>query len=198
VRPTSNASDRAPRTCRGFVMVALLAAVACAGPAGTEGPAGPAGPAGPGGPPGNPGPPGPPGPNGVIDYNVMTPAELEDSKMAVQLNSVVIPADGKPVLQLTVTERHGSGVKNFSPAALVPVTWRFALLKLDQGVNNSANDTWVSYMASNDHSTAGTESASTTTLTDHGDGTYTYKFSRNVTACSAAPCSTAGTVYEPT
>ena len=51
--------------------------------------------------------------------------------MAAVLNSVTIPDDGKPVLQFTVTERHGSGVKNFSPAALAAVTWRFALPKLN-------------------------------------------------------------------
>jgi len=193
MRSTSNVSGSGWSTRNALVFAALLAAAACAGPVGTEGTAGPAGPAGPGGPPGGPGPQGPPGVTGVIDFNVMTADELEASKMAAVLNSVTIPDDGKPVLQFTVTERHGSGVKNFSPAALAPVTWRFALLKLNPGSNGS-NDTWVSYMASNDHSTASTESASTTTLTDHGDGTYTYKFAKNVTAGPTG----AGTTYEPT
>src|SRR5438045_9553186 len=73
------------------------------------------------------------------------------------------------------------------------VSWRFALLKLTQGVNGSGNDSWVSYMAANDHSVASTETASTTGLKDNGDGTYTYQFTKVVTAGTSA----AGTAYEP-
>lgn len=46
-------------------------------------------------------------------------------------------------------------MKNLSPVAstpsnpLLPISWRFALLKLDTNVNGSADETWVSYMASN-------------------------------------------------
>ena len=181
-----------------FAAAALLAAIACAGPVGPPGPAGPAGPAGdagPSGPPGDGGAQGPPGTTGVIDYNVMTPQELQDSKLAVVVTAFSIPADGKPVVNLSATERHNAGVKGMSPAV---ISWRFALLKLDAAGTGTAtgyaNDSWVSYMASNDHSTAGTETASATTLTDNGDGTYVYKFSRNVTAGPTG----AGTTYEPT
>ena len=95
-----------------FFAVTLLAAatLACAGPAGKDGaqgepgPSGPPGPTGPGGPGGDAGPSGPPGVNGVIDYSSMTPQELEDSKMAaVMTGTLTVPADGRPVVNLTVT-----------------------------------------------------------------------------------------------
>ena len=125
-----------------------------------------------------------------VDYGVMTPAELQVAKMTADITGVTIPADGRPVVTLKVTERHGSGVRGLSATA---VNWRFALIKLAQGVNGSANDSWVSYMAANDHSTASTETATGTALTDSGDGTYTYQFAKVVTAGVAG----AGTVYEP-
>jgi OmcA/MtrC family decaheme c-type cytochrome len=126
----------------------------------------------------------------VIDYGVLTPGELEVANISAQFTGVVIPDDGQPVVNVKITERHGSGVRGM--AANV-VTWRFALIKLTQGVNGSINDSWVSYMAANDHSQASTETASTTGLTDNGDGTYSYRFTKVITAGPSA----AGTVYEP-
>jgi len=167
------------------ILFVLLAALACAGPAGKEGLPGDAGPQGP---------PGPPGVPGVFDYSVMTPAELEAAKIAIQLTGIIIPDDGRPVVSMTVTERHGAGVKGLSTAL---VSWRFALLKLDPAGNGTAagdaNDNWVSYMASNDQSSASTEEAGTSGLTDHADGTYTYQFTKNVIAGPTG----AGTTYEP-
>jgi OmcA/MtrC family decaheme c-type cytochrome len=125
----------------------------------------------------------------VVDYAVMTPAELEASNMTAVITSIAVPADGRPVVQLKVSERHGLGVKNLSPSV---VSWRFALLKLDAGVNGSANETWVSYLAANGTSTASTETATAAGLTDHGDGTYSYRFTKVVTAGLSA----AGTVHE--
>ncbi|MFL5432520.1 MAG: OmcA/MtrC family decaheme c-type cytochrome, partial [Myxococcales bacterium] len=162
------------KLCATFVLVASLS---CTGPAG---------------------PPGPPGaaPDGgtsaaTIAYGAMTPEELQQSKMAMELTSVTIPADGKPVVSMKVTERHGFGVKG------IPVTdalaWRFAMLKLTAGVNGSVNTSWVSYMAPNDHSSSNTESASAANFTDNGDGTYVYRFAQNVTAGVDG----AGTSYEP-
>jgi len=133
-----------------MAMMCLSFAFACAGPPGKDAQPSDAGP-------------------GVVDYGVLTPAELEVAKMTAELTGVTIPADGRPVMTLKVTERHGSGVRGLSATA---VNWRFALIKLAQGVNASANDSWVSYMAANDHSTASTETA--TALTDNGDGTYTF------------------------
>ncbi|MFL5279058.1 MAG: OmcA/MtrC family decaheme c-type cytochrome, partial [Myxococcales bacterium] len=121
----------------------------------------------------------------------MTPEELQQSKMAMELTSVTIPADGKPVVSMNVTERHGFGVKGIPVTD--PIAWRFAMLKLTAGVNGSVNTSWVSYMAPNDHSSSNTESASAANFTDNGDGTYVYRFAQNVTAGVDG----AGTSYEP-
>ena len=170
------------------VILFLLAAVACAGPVGKDGAPGANSDGGPSADAGS----------NAVDYGVLTPGELQVAKIAAVVSSVTIPADGQPVVKLTVTERHGSGVKGMSATA---VTWRFALLKLvpglnsgTPGVNGSANDTWVSYLAANDHSVASTETATATTLTDNGDGTYNFRFAKVVTAGVAA----AGTTYDPT
>jgi OmcA/MtrC family decaheme c-type cytochrome len=105
------------------------------------------------------------------------------------------------VVAFKIADISGNAVKGLPPADL-----RFALLKLVPpvasaatlspiGVNGSANDTWVSYIAATPTSTAGTETAAaaaTTTsgvLTDKGDGTYSYTFLRKVTD--------AGVVYDP-
>src|SRR3954463_8655572 len=201
------------QSCSAILAIALFSLLGCAGSdgkdgaqgqPGQQGPVGPAGPGGTGTPgtpgapgaPGGPGAPGPQGPPGdpapsVVDFAVLTPAELEVSKIAVlQPPDVLIPADGQPVVTLKITERHGSGVTGMSPSL---VSWRFAILKLAPGAGG-ANDTWVSYMAANDHSTASTETATPATLTDFGDGTYQFRFAKKITAGPAA----AGTTYEPT
>ena len=158
-----------------LAMMCLSFAFACAGPPGKDAPQ-----ASDAGTPGA----------AAVDYGVMTPAELEVAKITAELTGVTIPADGRPVVTLKVSERHGSGVRGLSATA---ANWRFALIKLAQGVNGSANDSWVSYMAANDHSTASTETATEAALTDNGDGTYVYRFAKVVNAGVSA----AGTVYEP-
>ncbi|MES1206857.1 MAG: hypothetical protein ABUS79_13045, partial [Pseudomonadota bacterium] len=86
----------------------------------------------------------------VADYATMTDGERAQAAMTAAVTNVGFPADGRPVVSVRVTERHGYGVKDLSTAA---VTWRFSLLKLvpgiagtTGGVNGSASDTWVSYM----------------------------------------------------
>ena len=147
-----------------------------------------------------------------IDYTVLTPDEAKAANMAAVITGITIPADGRPVVNLKISERHGYGVRGLAVAAAgsTPgtlsttanlVNFRVALLKLVPGsapvgapalgVNGSANDTWVSYMPRNSTSSASTESATPATgtgglLTDNGDGTYTYRFLKNVTAGIAA------------
>lgn len=128
--------------------------------------------------------------NAVVDYAVMTPDELKASAIVTAITSIAVPADGRPVVNLKVTERHGLGVKGLGAGA---ISWRFALLKLDTNVNGSADETWVSYMAASSTSTASTETANTAGLTDNKDGTYSYRFTKVVTGGIAA----AGTTYEP-
>ncbi|HKZ54531.1 MAG TPA: OmcA/MtrC family decaheme c-type cytochrome [Anaerolineales bacterium] len=73
---------------------AFLFLAACAGAAGPTGPAGPQGAAGP---LGEQGPPGPPGESFVV------PGE----GLKVEVTGVEIPADGKPVVSLTITDAVG-------------------------------------------------------------------------------------------
>jgi OmcA/MtrC family decaheme c-type cytochrome len=130
----------------------------------------------------------------VLDYNLMNATELADAQMSAVATLVDIPADGRPVVSLKVSTRKGDVVKNLSSTA---ASWRFALLKLVPGssplggpvalgLNGSANDTWVSYMAKNATSTASTETAVADSLTDNGDGSYSYRFAQAVNAPAAA------------
>jgi OmcA/MtrC family decaheme c-type cytochrome len=133
----------------------------------------------------------------VADYATMTDDERAQANMTAAITKVTFPADGRPVVSITVTERHGYGVKDLSTTA---VSWRFSLLKLVPGmvgsltgVNGSANDTWVSYLAPNDHTSASAETALAANLTDHGDGSYDYKLAQVI---NGGPTS-AGTTYDP-
>ena len=125
----------------------------------------------------------------VADYTVMTADEKAQAAMTAVITGVSFPADGRPVVKIKVSERHGLGVKNLSTTA---ATWRFALLKRATGVNGSANDTWVSYLAANDHSSASSETAAAANLTDRGDGSYDYRFAKVINGGPTA----AGTTYE--
>jgi len=125
----------------------------------------------------------------VVDFTLLTSDEKAQAAMSAVITNVSFPADGRPVVTIKVSERHGYGVKNLSTTA---VTWRLALLKLASGVNGSSDDTWVSYLAANDHSSASSETAAAANLTDNGDGTYVYKFAKVINGGASA----AGTTYE--
>jgi OmcA/MtrC family decaheme c-type cytochrome len=128
-------------------------------------------------------------PDAVVDFTLLTAGEKAESAMSAVITGVTFPADGRPVVAIKVSERHGYGVKNLLTTA---VTWRLSLLKLTAGVNSSANDTWVSYLATNDHSSASSETAAAANLTDNGDGTYGYRFAKVINGGPTA----AGTTYE--
>jgi len=139
---------------------------------------------------------------GTVDYATLTPDEQQQAAMTAVITGVTVPSDGRPVVTIKVSERHGYGVRNLSVAGpdaaagsgvASIVTWRFSLLKLAAGVNGSANDTWVSYLAANDHSAASSETAIAANLTDNGDGTYSYRFAKVINGGAT----TAGTTYEP-
>jgi OmcA/MtrC family decaheme c-type cytochrome len=134
----------------------------------------------------------------VATYATMTADEIAAAQMTATITKVGFPADGRPVISIKVTERHGWGVKDL---ATPPLTWRFSLLKLvpgivttSGGVNGSASDTWVSYLAANDHTSASAETAAAANLTDHGDGTYDYRLAKVINGGAT----TAGTTYDPT
>jgi OmcA/MtrC family decaheme c-type cytochrome len=125
----------------------------------------------------------------VADYAVMTADERAQAGITATITGVTFPSDGRPVVSIKVTDRHGLGVKNLSTTA---ASWRFSLLKLTAGVNRSANNTWVSYLAANDHSAASAETAAAANLTDEGDGNYDYRFAKVINGGPTA----AGTTYE--
>ena len=137
----------------------------------------------------------------LLDYAALSAEGKAALDLKISVTSVIVPASNQPVVAFKIADISGNAVKGLPPADL-----RFALLKLVPpvasaatlspiGVNGSANDTWVSYIAATPTSTAGTETAAaaaTTTsgvLTDKGDGTYSYTFLRKVTD--------AGVVYDP-
>jgi hypothetical protein len=67
----------------------------------------------------------------VADFATMSADEKAQAAMTATITNISFPADGRPVVSLRVTERHGYGVKDLSTAA---VTWRFSLLKLVPGI----------------------------------------------------------------
>ena len=173
---------------------------------------------GEGGPPGDPGEAGPAGDAGVsctiVDNNNGTKtitctdgtsivvenalknyASLTDEEKAaldptLVITKVTFPTDGKPVVDMKITDKKGNPVKGMDAAtAGAGLTWRVAVMKLAANVNKSANDTWVGYIAANATATAGSESAAAVSpaptgqgnLKDNGDGTYTYTFAKNIT-----------------
>lgn len=195
---------------------------------GTSGEAGLPGDPGDPGQPGEAGPPGPSGDAGVSctivdnnngtktitctdgttvtvssalkNYAALTDAEKAALDPTLTITKVTFPTDGKPVIDMKITDKNGNPVKGMDAAtAGAGLTWRLSVLKLAANVNKSANMTWVSYIAANATSSASTESAAAVTpaptgqgtLKDNGDGTYTYTFAKNITDSANA-----GTTYE--
>jgi OmcA/MtrC family decaheme c-type cytochrome len=140
----------------------------------------------------------------LVNYATMSADDKAALDLQIVVTSVTVPATGQPVVAFRVTDGSGNVVTGL-PAAdmrfallkLVPATTKVAADPALVGVNGSANDTWVSYMAANAISTAGTESPATATatggtLTDNGDGTYSYTFLQNVSNPANA-----GASYDP-
>ncbi len=126
-------------------------------------------------------------------FNLLTAADRADLDPATVITAVSIGIDGRPVVGFKVNDRHGNGVKGLVAQA---TTVRLGILKLAApGVNGSANETWVSYDADSAASTSSYETPTTAgaVMTDNGDGTYAFKFAKDITAGA-----TAGTTYEPT
>lgn len=124
------------------------------------------------------------------DYATLSAAEKAALDPTLVITKVTFPTDGKPVIDMKISDKLGNPVKGLDAAtAGAGLTWRLAVLKLAANVNKSINDTWVSYNAANATSSASTESAAAVTpapagngtLKDNGDGTYTYTFAKNIT-----------------
>ena len=158
----------------GLTLAALLAA--CSGSTGSQGPAGATGPAGP---------PGPQGPGaGVAALDVTTATQITGTITSVTINS-------PPVVKFSLVDQDGVPLKGL-PAA--DISWVIA--KLTPGQNGAAS-TWQSYIyhtvtpsgcptgvtscLTAAATQATTESGTSGTLVDNGDGTYQYTFMKDIT-----------------
>ncbi|NNF15973.1 MAG: OmcA/MtrC family decaheme c-type cytochrome [Gammaproteobacteria bacterium] len=160
-------------------LVPLVAAGLLAGCSGDDGAAGPPGAAGAAG---ATGPAGPPGPSGITSGIPVSSA----GKINVAVNNVTIPAGGgAPVVNMTLTNDLGQGLKGL-PAANI----RFVLAQLSPGTGG-ASSAWQSYVSRSSNGVpnaqATTETATAGTYTDNGDGTYQYTFANALTAYAGAP-----------
>jgi OmcA/MtrC family decaheme c-type cytochrome len=179
------------RTSKLMTLSVLVAAgiglTACSGDTGPQGATGPTGPTGPAG-------------SGVADYLTMTDAQRAEASFVVELlGTPTLPADGRPVVNLKITDRYGNGVKGMGPVAATVtapgITWRFAQLQLAPAANGS-NSYWQSFMPASTTTTASTENCPTvssgvitipvTNMTDNGDGTYAYRFTKAINNGSAS------------
>jgi OmcA/MtrC family decaheme c-type cytochrome len=130
--------------------------------------------------------------NALVSYATMSAEDKATLDLKVAVSSVTVAASGKPVIAFRLTSASGDAV-----AGLPPADMRFALLKLVPATTGG-NDNWVSYMAADAASVAGTETAAATAsatngaLTDNGDGTYIYTFAKVITDPAKA-----GTAYDP-
>ena len=158
------------------VFFVALIAVLLAGCEGDDGAAGPTGAQGPAGPAGPPGPTGSPG--GIP----VTSAE----KINVEVTGVNVPAGGgAPVVDVSLTNDLGQGLTGL-PAGNI----RFIMAQLSPG-NNGESSQWQSYMTRDDggvtDAQATTETATSGTYVDNGDGTYQYTFASALTDYPAGP-----------
>ncbi|MBL8286894.1 MAG: OmcA/MtrC family decaheme c-type cytochrome [Rubrivivax sp.] len=187
-----------------FLLVLVLAA--CGGDSGETGPTGPQGATGPQGPVG---PQGSAGTNGsvVVVASNATPASdaaaAAWAAMAPKVEITGVTIASPPVVNFKVAAADGSpliGLGNRAQSATATVAGltnlSFALAKLVPGSNGSPSK-WVSYIVTTvptKNATTGAVTAAaptrpttdnTGTLVDHGDGSYTYTFARDVTQIKA-------------
>jgi OmcA/MtrC family decaheme c-type cytochrome len=153
-----------------IVLAAALALAACSGSTGSSGPAGATGAAGPS------------ATNGVHD--VTTATTITGTITAVNVN-------GPPVVDFMLVDQNGGPLSGL-PAA--DISW--AIARLAPGQDGSSS-TWASYIFSSvtpsgcptgvsvcataPQVQAGVESGSEPGLVDHGDGSYTYTFTTDIT-----------------
>jgi OmcA/MtrC family decaheme c-type cytochrome len=171
------------------IFLATLVVASCGG-SGSTGPAGAPGPQGPPGPPGST-----PGAVVTIASNA-TPASdaaaAQWAALALKVTVTSVSINSPPVVNFRVTDNTDTPVKGLgntsksSTATVAGLTnLSFALAKLVPGANGDPSQ-WVSYIVTSVPTTSaaaapqrpGTDN--TGTLVDHGDGTYTYTFYRDV------------------
>jgi OmcA/MtrC family decaheme c-type cytochrome len=130
-----------------------------------------------------------------VNAAALTPDQWSQLSLKGSVTSVTM--GGKPVVNFTVTDGNGTPVQGLgftsqASTALAPglANMAFSIAKLVPGTNGSPSK-WVSYIVTTMPTTtkASAPSVPTTdstgTLVDHGDGTYTYTFYRDITQAQA-------------
>jgi OmcA/MtrC family decaheme c-type cytochrome len=183
------------------VAAIVLTLSACGGGSGPAGPQGPTGATGPTGASGQTGPQGPAGSGAVNVGSNAAPASEAAQAAWVALQPKVtvtgVTIASPPVVDFTVTTQGGAPVVGLgntsqSSSAAVPslTNLAFAMAKLVPAANGSPSR-WVSYIVTSvpTRTTAAAPSRpgtdNTGTLVDHGDGSYTYTFYRDITTIKA-------------
>src|SRR6185503_11268366 len=172
------------RVNRAMVTAAALVLAACSTETGPAGPPGAAGPPGPSGPPG--------GNTPVVSIPSNATPATDAAAAAWAALSMKVTVTSPPVVNFTVTDDAGVPVKGLgntskSSSATVPglTNLAFSIAKLVPGMDGSPSQ-WVSYIVTSVPSTTSAAAPSrpstdnTGTLVDHGDGTYTYTFYRDI------------------
>jgi OmcA/MtrC family decaheme c-type cytochrome len=117
--------------------------------------------------------------NDIVNFATLNERELaeEDFQFSVQSVSNV----ARPVVRFTVRTLKGAGVRNIAAANFAGIS----LLQLvagntADGGNGLGVDTWISHLSNCATCTSSTETATSTSLVDNGDGTYVYTFQKDV------------------
>ena len=155
------------------------------------------GPAGTNGTNGTNGTDGTNGTNATITVNAAALTPDQWSQLSLKGSVTSVTMGGKPVVNFTVTDGNGTPVQGLgfssqTSTSLAPAlsNMAFTIAKLVPGTNGGPSK-WVNYIVTTMPTTT-TASAptrpttdNTGTLVDHGDGTYTYTFYRDITQAQA-------------
>ena len=173
----------------GSILVLALVAMGCSHDSGPAGPQGAQGPAGPPGPPGSSG--------AVITIPGNTTPASDDAAakwaaLALHVTVTRVTIASPPVVEFTVADDSNvpiKGLGNTSKSSTATVAGltnlAFSIAKLVPGTDGNPSQ-WVSYVVTSVPTTTAAAAPSrpstdnTGTLVDHGDGSYTYTFYRDV------------------
>jgi len=141
---------------------------------------------------------GQPGPAYALDATTLSTTEWEELTLKANVTRAAVVA-GQPVVDFTVADQHNTPLKGLgytgkSATDLYPIyaNMGFSIAKLVPGANGSPSR-WVSYIVTSNPTIAApttwvpTRPTTDTngTLVDHGDGSYTYTFRRDISQLQA-------------
>lgn len=191
---------------RWLLAVGVLILSACGGGGGEAGPTGPSGSTGTSGPAGPQGPAGSSNPVIRVAGNGTPSTDAASARwaaLAPKVEVISVTMGGAPVVKFSVADADGTpivGLGNRSQSATATVSGltnlSFAMAKLVPGTNGAPSK-WVSYIVTTVPTKNATSGAitpatatrpstdNTGTLVDHGDGSYTYTFYRDISQIKA-------------